>query len=156
MRICLSFSTGSHYTPSPGHHCGNIPCSCTHPRQPSDRIPLCVFIYPQWSYSVRSLHPFQALPRVADQANSVPAALLRGGPDREKPVILVEESRRKGCCSSFVACAFQLHLFFAMTLMRCCGLHLVATYYYLLFVIDELFVLTFNTLICVVFLHRCI
>lgn len=86
--LCLSslLSTGSYHTSHTGRHCSHIPRTGTHRRQSSARVPLCDFVHPQWSDNLHSLHPLQDLPWTADQVNSVPAAVLRSCPNREKSV----------------------------------------------------------------------
>ena len=87
VMLVFPVSTGSHYPPHPGPHCGDLPCAGTHHRWSSDWIPLCDFIHLERSCNLRTVHPLQALPGTVDQADYVPAAVLRGRPGREKPVM---------------------------------------------------------------------
>lgn len=91
-RLVIPLPTGSHCNSYTGPHCSDIPRAGTHHRQSSDWVPLRGFIYLKWHCSLHTLHPLQALPKSAGQVNSVLAALLRGRPCRQKPVISTEHT----------------------------------------------------------------
>uniref|UniRef100_A0A3P9NEG7 B(0,+)-type amino acid transporter 1-like n=1 Tax=Poecilia reticulata TaxID=8081 RepID=A0A3P9NEG7_POERE len=54
--------TGSHCPPHINPACGHFPRSGPHHRPTSNRVPICGVVYPKWRNSLRTFHPFQALP----------------------------------------------------------------------------------------------
>lgn len=91
LSTCSSFllSTGAVCAACAGHHCSNISGAGAHHRQTPDWIPLRDFICPQRSAILHPPHSLQVVPGTDDQANSLPAAHVRGLPSREKPVKFV-------------------------------------------------------------------